>query len=95
MHLFVWEADVINEAFDPRTLARMNLALERVCEKAVNGEAHSVRKRIASRIIKCASSGKTTLDELIAAGQRAVARQPRSSGISGHLDAGTTKRRAR
>jgi hypothetical protein len=68
------ETNMIEEAFDPRTFANMNVALERVCEKAANGEAHSVRERIARQIIRCASTGKTTLGELTAAGQRARAR---------------------
>src|SRR5579864_5236989 len=69
---------MIEESFDTRTLAKMTFALERVCEKALNGETHPVRKRVASQIIKCARSGKTTLDELMAAGQTAIARLRRS-----------------
>jgi hypothetical protein len=69
---------MISEAFDSRTLAKMVLALERACEKATNGETHSVRKRVANQIIKSASSGKTTLEELMTAGQRAVARATRA-----------------
>jgi len=59
-------------AFDSRTLAAMNLALDRVCEKAAQGENHSVRKRVAKQIIKCARAGKTTLSDLTAAGQRGL-----------------------
>lgn len=58
--------------FDSRTLANMNVALDRVCEKAAHGEDHAVRKRVAKSIIKCARSGKTTLGELTAAGQRGL-----------------------
>ena len=65
---------MIEGTFDLRTLANMNVALDRVCEKVMNGESHSVRKRVARQIIKCASSGKTTLGELTAAGQRALRR---------------------
>ena len=65
---------VIDAGFDPRTLANMNVALDRVCEKAAQGEAHLVRKRVANQIIKCARSGKTTLGELTAAGQRGLIR---------------------
>jgi hypothetical protein len=50
----------------------MNFALNRVCETVANGEAHSVRERVAKQIIKCASSGKTVLGQLTAAGQRAL-----------------------
>ena len=62
----------IEAGFDSRTLANMNVALDRVCEKAAHGEDHSVRKRVAKQIIKCARSGKTSLGELTAAGQRGL-----------------------
>ena len=62
----------IEGAFNSRTLANMNVALDRVCEKAAHGEEHSVRKRVARQIIRCARSGKTTLSELTAAGQRGL-----------------------
>jgi hypothetical protein len=91
----VWEAGVINEAFDPRTLARMNLALARVCENAINGETHAVRKCVAGQIIKCASSGKTTLDELVTAGQRAVARMAHPSSNLGRRASSAARRQAR
>jgi hypothetical protein len=63
---------MIEGKFDSRTLANMNVALDRVCEKVPRGELHSVRKRIARQIVKCADSGRTTLTELTAAGQRAL-----------------------
>ena len=63
---------LIDGAFDLRTLANMNVALDRVCEKAAHGEDHAVRKRVARQIVKCARSGKTTLGELTAAGQRGL-----------------------
>jgi hypothetical protein len=63
---------LIEGAFDSRTLANMNVALDRVCEKAAHGEDHLVRKRVAKQIIKCARSGKITLGELTAAGQRGL-----------------------
>ena len=63
---------LINGAFDSRTLANMNFALDRVCEAAAKGEDHAVRKRVAKQIIKCARSGKITLGELTAAGQRGL-----------------------
>ena len=64
----------IDGAFDSRTLANMNVALDRVCENAAHGEDHAVRKRVAKQIIKCARNGKTTLGELTAAGQRGLIR---------------------
>jgi hypothetical protein len=63
---------MIEGRFDTRTLTLMNAALDRVCEKIPRGEEHAVRKRIAKQIIKCAKSGKTTLSDLTAAGQRAL-----------------------
>ena len=63
---------LIEGAFDSRTLANMNVALDRVCEKAAHGEEHSVRRRVARQIVKCARSGKTSLGELTAAGQRGL-----------------------
>jgi hypothetical protein len=63
---------MIEGKFDSRTLANMNFALDRVCENAPHGEDYAVRKRVAKQIVKCASSGKTTLNDLTAAGQRAL-----------------------
>ncbi len=63
---------MIEGKFDSKTLAIMSLALDRVCEEALGGEEHSVRKWIAKQIIKCAQSGRTTLTELTAAGQSAL-----------------------
>ncbi|UFX44799.1 hypothetical protein HAP47_0038535 [Bradyrhizobium sp. 41S5] len=65
---------MIEERFDSRTLAVMNFALDRVCADALHGEEHDTRKRIARYIIKCAKSGRTTLPELIEAGQQALAK---------------------
>jgi hypothetical protein len=62
----------IDGAFDPRTLANMQVALDRVCEIVEHGESHAVRKRIATEIIRCAQSGRTTLGELTAAGERSL-----------------------
>ena len=62
----------VEENFDRRTLANMNLALDRVCENVPYGEDHVVRKRVAEQIIKCATSGKTALGELTDAGQHAL-----------------------
>ena len=65
---------LIQGTFDSRTFANMNVALERACELAADGEDHAVRKRVARQIIKCARSGKTTLGELTAAAQRGLIR---------------------
>lgn len=63
---------LIEGTFDSRALANMNIALDRVCEKVSGGEKHSVRRRVARQIIKCARSGRTTLGDLTAAGRRAL-----------------------
>jgi hypothetical protein len=63
---------MIEGKFDSKIMAAMEVALDRACEKAPHGEQHSVRKRIATKIIRCARSGKTTLAELTDAGQRAL-----------------------
>jgi hypothetical protein len=63
---------MIEGKFDARTLANMNAALDRVCERVPHGEDHVIRKRVAKQIIRCASSGRTTLSDLTAAGQRAL-----------------------
>jgi hypothetical protein len=74
---------LIDGAFDSRTLANMNLALDRVCEKTAHGEDHAMRKRVAKQIIKCARRGKTTLGELTAAGQRGLITIARSADQAG------------
>ena len=63
---------LINGAFDSHTLAKMNAALDGVCMVTARGEEYSVRKLIARQIIRCARGGKTTLDELTTAGERAL-----------------------
>ncbi len=63
---------LIEGSFDSRALANMNIALDLVCERVARGQEHSVRKRVAKQIIKCARSGRTTLGDLTAAGRRAL-----------------------
>lgn len=62
----------IDGTFDLRTFANMHVALDRVCEKAADGEDHSVRERVARQIIRCARGGHTTLRDLTAAGQQGL-----------------------
>ena len=64
---------MIEGKFDSRTLAAMNAALDKVCAQVPDGENHEVRKRVAKEIARCATDGQTALDEMIAAGQRALA----------------------
>jgi hypothetical protein len=64
---------MIAESFDQRTLANMEVALERACAAlAAGSEAHSARRHIASRILECAEAGDKTLRGLTAAGRVAA-----------------------
>jgi hypothetical protein len=64
----VRERGMISESFDPRTLANMQIALDRACEVLSTGrEKHRARRHIANRIIQCADSGNRTLGSLTAA----------------------------
>jgi hypothetical protein len=65
---------MITERFDRRTMAAMEVALDRACERWPNGGEHLRRKRLAQSIIRCAQSGNTCLGALVEAGERAVAR---------------------
>jgi hypothetical protein len=71
--------------YERRTMAAMEVALDRVCERWPNGGTHKVRKRAARGILRCADAGNTSLDALIEAGERALAQPPRGqkgTGIS-------------
>jgi hypothetical protein len=61
--------------FDRRTMAAMEVALEKTCECWPNGGQHNLRKRVAQSIIQCAKTGNTSLDALTEAGQRALVPQ--------------------
>jgi hypothetical protein len=67
---------MITERFNRRTMAAMEVALDRVCERWPNGGEHVRRKRVAQSIIRCARTGNTCLGALVEAGERAVARPP-------------------
>lgn len=59
---------MITESFDRRTLANMEIALERACAVlAAGAEQHRARRHIANRIIRCAGTGNRTLSALTAA----------------------------
>ena len=70
---------MIEGNFDARTFANMNMALDQVCARRPDGESHKVRKLVAQRIIRCAKSGKTSLEELMEAGESALMHPPRKS----------------
>jgi hypothetical protein len=70
---------MIADSFDSRTLANMDVALERACKiLAIRAEEHSARRHIASKILERAESGDRTLGGLTAAG-RAAARGLRAT----------------
>jgi hypothetical protein len=72
---------MIAESFDARTLANMEVALERACKILSTGsEQHPARRHIASKLLECAKRGGKTLGALTEAG-RAAARAVGHSGI--------------
>jgi hypothetical protein len=63
----------IAESFDLRTLANMEVALDRACKAlALASERHEARRHIAARIVECAESGDRTLGGLTEAGRSAA-----------------------
>jgi len=64
---------MIAESFDSRTLANMEVALERACKGlSIGAEEHRVRRQIAKKILKCAERGDITLGDLTAAARAAA-----------------------
>ena len=64
---------MIADSFDSRTLANMEVALERACKGlSIGAEGHRVRRRIARKILKCAKRGDITLGGLTAAADAAA-----------------------
>jgi hypothetical protein len=60
---------MITDTFDRRTIAKMEVALERACLLLPTGsEKHRARRIIAGKIIECANRGETTLSRLTEAG---------------------------
>jgi hypothetical protein len=55
---------MIADSFDSRTLANMEVALERACRILSTGaEEHEFRRHIASKILECAEGGDKGLTE--------------------------------
>ena len=76
---------MLAEKFDQRTLANMEVALERASRLLANGaDQHEHRRHIASRILQCAESGNKTLDGLTEAAS-AAARELRARAKAGAL----------
>ena len=64
---------LIAERFDARTLANMEVALDRACKILPAGsERHEARRHIASRILQCANGGDLTLGGLTEAARAAT-----------------------
>jgi hypothetical protein len=64
---------MITDTFDRRTIANMEVALERACLLLpTGGEKHRARRIIAGKIIECANRGETTLSRLTEAGYAAA-----------------------
>jgi hypothetical protein len=64
---------MIAESFDRRTLAKIEVALERACAVlAIGSEERRAREHIAIKIIECARSGDKTLGGLTKAGLAAA-----------------------
>lgn len=58
--------------FDERTIAYMDVVLERVCRALPNGGHHEERKFIAERLMACARSGRATLGQMEIVARRAL-----------------------
>jgi hypothetical protein len=64
---------MITDSFDSRTLANMEVALERACSLLPAGaDTHEFRRVVARRILQRARSGATTLGKLTEAGEAAA-----------------------
>jgi hypothetical protein len=64
---------MITDAFDRRTIAKMEVALERACLLLpTGGEKHRARRIIAGKIVECANRGETSLSRLTEVGYAAA-----------------------
>ena len=65
---------MIADSFDRRTMANMEVALERGCQALQKGsDNHEVRRHIANRLLDCAKGGDRTLTGLTKAAHSAAA----------------------
>jgi hypothetical protein len=64
---------MITDHYDDRTIANMEVALDRACDRFPGELAkHNARKRIAAKLLKCATSGERTLQGFTDAAMAAV-----------------------
>jgi hypothetical protein len=80
---------MIADRFDSRTMANMEVALERACSALQSGQDHAARRYVAKKILQCARKGNVTLTALTEAGQTAARELPATSGR--REEAGTGK----
>ena len=73
---------MIADRFDQRTLANMEVALERACRALVGaGQQHDARRHIAGKILECAEGGDHTLGGLTEAGCAAASELCAAHGV--------------
>ena len=66
---------MIADSFNSRTMANMEVALDRACRLLHSGaELHKTRRYIASKILACARHGDISLDGLSEAGRIAASK---------------------
>jgi len=76
---------MIIDHFDDRTIANMEVALERACRRLSSGsDKHQTRRLIANKIIECANRGDTTLGRLTESGYAAVKQLTAQLGERSH-----------
>jgi hypothetical protein len=73
---------MVAESFDSRTLANMEVALERACKTlSIGAEEHWARRHIASKILECAEHRDKTLGGLTNAGCIAASELSSAHGL--------------
>ena len=65
-------ASIAMTELDQRTIANMDVVLERVCQGLPSGGDHATRKYVAQKLIQYAKKGNTTLGSLELVGRRAL-----------------------
>lgn len=77
---------MITEKFSERTLANMEIALERACERSPRElSSHQARKKIAGKILQRARRGEETLTALTDAALAASAGLLKKKPAGGHV----------
>lgn len=76
---------MITDAFNRRTIAKMEVALERACLLLPTGsEKHNARRIIARKIVECANRGDVALSRLTEVGYAAAMQLTTTSGQFGN-----------